>query len=359
MPPPQRGVVVGAVAGGEAEEHADEEVLEGGLAGLVGAGDDREPAGQVRDAEVVVDPVAVDVEAVDLHASTAVIGVERGLLGGGPDGVAVAVGQEVGQVAGDVGGEQRRSTRRRSVGPASSMERRRSAVKSSRRRRSTTSTWARVRQVSWCHQTKGERAAPRRRRSSRISARRAADASSWWSGPAPSMVARTMSDAAAVPGRVGEAARAGRAASRGPGTARWTASRSVKRTRSSGTKIGSAATPSVTVTSTAPFGAALGGLGAAALEVAGVDDPRLAVVQDAAAVDVAERPVLVAAAAQVVDRAGAVVRVAGAGAADVGVEQADVERPRRRPPGSGGSGSRWWRTRRSWCRGPRPLRRRP
>jgi hypothetical protein len=72
-------------------------------------------------------------------------------------------------------------------------------------------------------------------------------------------------------------------------------------------------------------GAALGaGLaGVAALQVAGVDDPGVAV-QDLGAVDVAEGPVVVAVADQLGDGAGGVVAVLAAGDG-VGVEDAEVE----------------------------------
>ncbi|OPZ46025.1 MAG: hypothetical protein BWY94_00939 [Actinobacteria bacterium ADurb.BinA094] len=74
----------------------------------------------------------------------------------------------------------------------------------------------------------------------------------------------------------------------------------------------------------AALGAGLAGLGAAALRVAGVDDPRGAVAQHLPPVDVAERPVVHAGGGQVAERAGRVGGVLGGGA-HIGVQQADVK----------------------------------
>ena len=67
--------------------------------------------------------------------------------------------------------------------------------------------------------------------------------------------------------------------------------------------------------------------GGAALEVAGVHRPRLALERVVALVDVPEGPVLVAGAPQVLDVAGAVVLMAGGRPADVGVEETNLETP--------------------------------
>ena len=113
------------------------------LPDLVGAGDDREPAGEVRRPEVVVDPVAVDVPAVDPHDSAAVIA----------SSAAAGRWPRWRRCRHRAGGRRGRGRCRREqpvhpavarAGPASSMERRRSAVKSSRRRMSMTSSCARV-----------------------------------------------------------------------------------------------------------------------------------------------------------------------------------------------------------------------
>src|SRR5207247_2105668 len=71
-------------------------------------------------------------------------------------------------------------------------------------------------------------------------------------------------------------------------------------------------------------------LDAAALQVARIDDPRLALPQELPAVDVADRPVVHLRGHEVVDRAGRIGRMLGA-TADVAVQQAHVQAGTRLP----------------------------